>query len=75
MICETCETLLIYQPDPIDMYPLSGGKIASAIGESVRPRYNGHPSHVKDLEKLIIDGVDKKEKGLPLKGTVFGFDC
>ena len=69
------ETFVIYQPDLTDMYPLSGGKIANAIGESVKPRYNGHPSHVKDLEKLIIDGVNKKEKGLPLKGTVFGFDC
>ena len=58
-----------------DMYPLSGGKIASAIGESVKPRYNGHPSHVKELEKLIIDGVNKKQKGQALKGTVFGFDC
>ncbi|EJK66536.1 hypothetical protein THAOC_12541, partial [Thalassiosira oceanica] len=56
-------------------YNVSGGKIASAIGESVKPHYNGHPSHVKDLEKLIIDGVNKKGKEQSLKGTVFGFDC
>lgn len=54
---------------------LSGVKIASAIGESVKPRYNGDTSHVKDLEKLIIDGVNKKRKGQSLKGTMFGFDC
>ncbi|EJK71142.1 hypothetical protein THAOC_07445, partial [Thalassiosira oceanica] len=54
---------------------VSGVKIASAIGESVKPRYNGDTSHVKDLEKLIIDGVNKKRKGQSLKGTMFGFDC
>mmetsp|Transcript_32367 Transcript_32367/g.65866 ORF Transcript_32367/g.65866 Transcript_32367/m.65866 type:complete len:1853 (+) Transcript_32367:339-5897(+) len=49
-------------------------KIAGAIAESVKPRYNGDPSDIDDLEALIVAGVNKKG-GQASKGTIFRFDC
>ena len=48
--------------------------IASAIADSVRPRYNGPAVDVKQLEALISEGV-KSKGGQATKGTVFRFDC
>jgi len=52
----------------------SAEKIAGAIAESVKPRYNGEPSDINDLEALIVSGVNKKG-GQASKGTIFRFDC
>jgi hypothetical protein len=48
--------------------------IAGAIADSVRPRYNGDDAAVKQLEKLIFEGVRSKG-GQATKGTIFRFDC
>jgi len=55
-------------------YSVGAEKIASAIGESVHPRYSGSSEHIKVLETLIIDGVNKIG-GQASKGTTFRFDC
>ena len=55
-------------------YSVGAEKIASAIGESVQPRYNGSSDHIKVLENLIIDGVNEIG-GQATKGTTFRFDC
>ena len=56
------------------VYSVTAEKIASAIGESVRPRYSGSPDDKDELESLIIDGVNKVG-GQASKGTAFRFDC
>ena len=56
------------------VYSVSAEKIASAIGESVRPRYDGESSDIDKLESLIIEGVNKVG-GHAVKGTTFRFDC
>ncbi len=55
-------------------YSAGAEKIAGAIAESVKPRYNGNPSDISELEALIVKGVNLKG-GLARKGTVFRFDC
>ena len=52
---------------------MTAEKIASAIGESVRPRYSGSSSNI-ELESLIIERVNKVS-GQAVKGTTFRFDC
>ena len=52
------------------VYGVTAEKIASAIGESVRPRYSGSPSDIDELESLIIDGVNKVG-GHAIEGTIF----
>jgi hypothetical protein len=56
------------------VYSASAEKIASAIADSVKPRYDGSPSDVGTLESLIIEGVNIKG-GQASKGTIFRFDC
>ena len=56
------------------VYSVTTEKIASAIGDSVRPRYSGWPNGIDELESLIIDGVNKVG-GQASKGTTFRFDC
>ena len=56
------------------VYGVSAEKIASAIAESVKPRYRGRSSDIDALESLIIEGV-AKIGGQAVKGTVFRFDC
>ena len=56
------------------VYSVGAEKIASAIAESVRPRYNGPPSDINALESLIIAGVNGIG-GQAVQGTVFRFDC
>lgn len=46
--------------------------MASAIAESVAPRYNSK-KEVDELKDLIFEGVAKK--GAAVKGTTFQFDC
>ena len=53
---------------------LGAEKIASAIAESVNPRYSGDSSAIQQLESLIVEGVNKKG-GQASKGTTFRFDC
>ena len=53
---------------------LGAEKIASAIAESVNPRYSGDSSAIQQLEALIVEGVNKKG-GQASKGTTFRFDC
>jgi len=53
---------------------LGAEKIASAIAESVNPRYTGDSSAIQQLESLIVEGVNKKG-GQASKGTTFRFDC
>lgn len=48
--------------------------IAGALAGSVKPRYDGPPANVKELEALISEGV-KNKGGQATKGTVFRFDC
>ena len=55
-------------------FSASAEKIAGAIAESVKPRYNGDSSDIDDLEALIVKGVNKKG-GHASKGTIFRFDC
>jgi len=56
------------------VYSVGAEKIASALAESVRPRYGGSPSDISTLESLIIEGVNKIG-GQAVKGTIFRFDC
>ena len=56
------------------VYSVSAEKIASAIAESVRPRYQGSPSDIRELESLIIKGVNEFG-GQASKGTTFQFEC
>ena len=53
---------------------LGAEKIASAIAESVSPRYSGDASVVKELESLIVAGVNAIG-GTANKGSTFRFDC
>ncbi len=55
-------------------YSAGAEKIAGAIAESVKPRYNGNPSDINELEALIVKGVNQKG-GQASKGTIFRFDC
>ncbi|KAL7449636.1 hypothetical protein ACHAWC_001675 [Mediolabrus comicus] len=56
------------------VYSAGAEKIAGAIAESVKPRYNGDSSDVGVLESLIVDGV-KAIGGQAIKDTIFRFDC
>ncbi|KAL7526000.1 hypothetical protein ACHAXR_001260, partial [Thalassiosira sp. AJA248-18] len=56
------------------VYSVGADKIAGAIAESVKPRYNGMPSDINALESLIIKGVNRIG-GQAIKGTTFRFDC
>jgi hypothetical protein len=51
-----------------------GKTIASAIADSVKPRYSGPEDNIKELESLIFEGV-KSKGGQATKGTIFRFDC
>ncbi|KAL7528729.1 hypothetical protein ACHAXR_006225, partial [Thalassiosira sp. AJA248-18] len=55
------------------VYSVDAEKIAGAIAESVKPRYNGMPSDINALESLIINGVNRIG-GQAIKGTTFRFD-
>lgn len=46
--------------------------MASAIAESVSPRYS-NAAEVEQLKTLIFEGVSKKGAATP--GTTFQFDC
>lgn len=48
-------------------------KMASAIADSVAPRYKGDAEDVAKLKGLIFNGV--QAKGAATKGTSFLFDC
>jgi hypothetical protein len=52
-------------------FKVGAEKMASAIAESVAPRYGGSDSEVSELKSLIFNGVD----GAATKGTEFQFDC
>jgi hypothetical protein len=52
-------------------FKVGAEKMASAIAESVAPRYQGSSSEVNDLKELIVKGID----GAATKGTTFQFDC
>ncbi|KAL7548003.1 hypothetical protein ACHAWF_011279 [Thalassiosira exigua] len=56
------------------VHGVSAEKIAGAIAESVKPRYDGLESDIEVLESLIVDGVNKIG-GQATKGTMFRFDC
>ena len=56
------------------VYSVSAEKIASAIAESIKPRYQGSPSNISELESLIIKGVNEFG-GQAYKGTTFQFEC
>lgn len=56
------------------VYSVGAEKIASAIAESVKPRYGGSSSDIQELEGLIVKGVNEKG-GQANKGTLFRFDC
>ena len=56
------------------VYSVGAEKIAGAIAESVKPRYDGQPSDIEALESLIVEGVNKIG-GQAVKGTKFRFDC
>ena len=56
------------------VYSIGAEKIASAIAESVKPRYGGSMEDISALESLIIEGVNKIG-GQAIKGTVFRFNC
>ena len=55
-------------------FKADGKTIASAIADSVKPRYAGPDGNVKELESLIFEGV-KSKGGQATKGTEFRFDC
>lgn len=52
---------------------VSAEKMASAIADSVAPRYSGDTADVDALKALIFEGVSKKGKAT--KGTQFCFEC
>lgn len=56
------------------VYSTGAEKIAGAIGESVKPRYNGNPADISRLEALIVEGMNGIG-GQATKGTTFRFDC
>jgi hypothetical protein len=56
------------------VYGADAKSIASAIGDSLKPRYGGSTSDIQHLESLIAEGLSKKG-GQASKGTVFRFDC
>ena len=56
------------------VYGVGAEKIASAIAESVQPRYNGTRPDITAFESLIVEGVNSIG-GQAVKGTVFRFDC
>ena len=56
------------------VYSAGAEKIAGAIAESVKPRYDGNTSDVGRLETLIVEGVNGIG-GQATKGTTFRFDC
>lgn len=53
-------------------FKVGAEKMASAIAESVAPRFSGAASEVSELKDLIFNGVDD---GAATKGTTFQFDC
>eukprot|EP00545_Synedropsis_sp_CCMP1620_P010165 CAMPEP_0119006108 /NCGR_PEP_ID=MMETSP1176-20130426/2118_1 /TAXON_ID=265551 /ORGANISM="Synedropsis recta cf, Strain CCMP1620" /LENGTH=188 /DNA_ID=CAMNT_0006957995 /DNA_START=166 /DNA_END=732 /DNA_ORIENTATION=- len=53
-------------------FKVGAEKMASAIAESVVPRFNGADSDVSALKDLISNGV---VDGSATKGTTFQFDC
>ena len=48
--------------------------VAEAIADSVKQRYGGSQSDVKEFESLIFEGI-KSQKGQATKGTILRFDC
>jgi hypothetical protein len=52
-------------------FKVGAEKMASAIAESVAPRFTGAESEVSQLKDLIFNGVE----GAATKGTTFQFDC
>ena len=56
------------------VYKADANTIASAIADSVKPRYSGSFDNVKQLESLISEGVQSKG-GYATKGTILRFDC
>lgn len=52
-------------------FKVGAEKMASAIAESVAPRYDGSESEVNDLKDIISKGID----GAATKGTILQFDC
>jgi dGTP triphosphohydrolase len=56
------------------VYSASAEKIAGAIAESVKPRYDGAAADIRVLESLIVEGVHAIG-GQAIKGTTFRFDC
>jgi hypothetical protein len=56
------------------VYSASAEKIAGAIAESVKPRYDGAAADIGRLESLIVEGVNAIG-GQATKGTTFRFDC
>jgi hypothetical protein len=56
------------------VYSAGAEKIAGAIGESVKPRYDGAAGDIGALESLIVEGVNAIG-GQAIKGTIFRFDC
>eukprot|EP00986_Skeletonema_menzelii_P008476 scaffold3591_cov127-Skeletonema_menzelii.AAC.1 len=56
------------------VYSAGAEKIAGAIAESVKPRYDGAAIDIGRLESLIVEGVNGIG-GQAIKGTTFRFDC
>mmetsp|Transcript_37673 Transcript_37673/g.82692 ORF Transcript_37673/g.82692 Transcript_37673/m.82692 type:complete len:204 (-) Transcript_37673:61-672(-) len=54
-------------------FKVGAEKMASAIADSVAPRYSGDSADVDKLKALIFEGVSKK--GQATKGTTFCFEC
>ena len=59
----------------LDMvYVLGAEKMADAIADGVKPRYDGSSSDISVLQSLIVDAVNSIGGQTP-KGTIFRFDC
>jgi len=56
------------------VYKADAKTVAKAIADSVRLRYGGSLSDIKELETLICKGI-MKNGGQATKGTVLRFDC
>lgn len=56
------------------VYKADAKTVAEAIADSVRLRYGGSLSDIKELETLIFKGI-MKNGGQATKGTVLRFDC
>ena len=56
------------------VYKADAKTVAEAIADSVRLRYGGSLSDIKELESLIFKGI-MKNGGQATKGTVLRFDC